>query len=62
VFKRGQNVTVTQLSHDDGSSAHFVGRTGTVTGHVGEAITVKGLAADQPEKSYGFFPEEIKPA
>jgi hypothetical protein len=58
----GQTVRITRLLYDDGSMKHVLGRTGTVTGHVGQTITVKGLLADQPGKSYGFFPEEIESA
>lgn len=62
MFKRGESVTVTQISHDDGSMNHVLGRTGEVTGQVGESITVKGLVPAEPEKSYGMFPEELKRA
>jgi ribosomal protein L21E len=62
VYQPGQHVRITHVNHDDKSMNHVIGRTGTVTGHVGEAITVKGLVASEPDKAYGFFPEEVEPA
>lgn len=62
MYQPGQTVRITQVNHDDGSMNHVLRRTGTVTGRIGQTITVKGLVPSQPEKSYGFFPEEVEPA
>lgn len=62
MYQPGQTVRITKVNHDDQSMTHVIGRTGTVTGQVGEAITVKGLVPSEPNKAYGFFPEEVEPA
>jgi len=60
-IKPGDRVRITKLSSDDGSCAHFVGQTGTVTGFVGATVTVKGFTHN-PNQGYGFLPSEIEPA
>jgi hypothetical protein len=62
VYQPGQHVRITHVNHDDGSMKHVVGRAGTVTGYVGDTVIVKGLIPAQPDKRYGFFPEEVEPA
>jgi hypothetical protein len=60
-IQTGDRVRVTKLSSDDGSCAHFVGQTGTVTGFVDATVIVKGFTHN-PNQGYGFLPSEIEPA
>lgn len=56
----GQTVRITRLTHDDGSCAHFIGLTGTVTGVNGNTLSVIGLV-EPATKPIGFLIEEVEP-
>lgn len=60
-IKPGDRVRITNLDHDDGSCAHFIGQTGTIAGFLDTTAIVKGLNPN-PDQGYGFFPNEIEPA
>lgn len=57
----GQTVRIIKLTHDDGSCADFIGRTGTVTSTDGHLVSVIGLV-EPATKPYGFVVEEVEPA
>ncbi|MFC8447652.1 hypothetical protein [Kitasatospora sp. NPDC057223] len=58
--KPGDPVRITNLYSDDGSCAKYVGQTGTVSSIGGNNIAIR--FAGDPDRSYGFFTDEMEPA